>query len=127
MVYGAKLRLDEREKLSKGLKLNRMQHPLNGKVSAFEYGFYPNLAEQMGHVLEHITLKQPSLDSFKRYVEYEKQRNIHAEYPRFEAIITRLCGNSPDKWEEATQAAQIALSAQIKAFNQLRRSLKRSD
>ncbi len=98
----------------------------DGIVSAFAYGCHPNLAEQMGRVLEHITLKQPSLDSFKRYVEYERQRHVSAEYPRFEAIIARLCGNSPDKWEEATQAAQIALSAQIKAFDQLRRSLKRS-
>jgi len=56
---------------------------------------------------------------------YERQLTANAKYWRFQAIIARLCGEYPDPWEEATQAAQIALSAQIKAFDPLQCFLKR--
>jgi len=68
-------------------------------------------------VLEPTTGQGPGANAFRMYLERHIELDANDHEPMAAQLLMNLCGKDPQKWEEATAAAERALTARHKMWN----------
>ena len=87
-------------------------------ASAFLYGredIIPDLFRQLVHRLDQENPEKWGY--FKFYLEEHIHCDEEKHGPAAERLMHRICGNDPILWEEAEQAARVALAARIELWD----------
>ena len=81
-------------------------------AAALTLGREDVIPEMFQNVLKSVENQFPGkLAHFTYYLERHIQEDADRHGPMAIRMLVRLCGGSPEKWQEALEAAQIALQA----------------
>ncbi len=90
-------------------------------ASAFTFGREDVIPDMFRSMVAGLNQQFPgSVSTFHYYLERHIEVDGESHGPMSLQMISELCGNDPARWEESTQAAELALSARIALWSGIR-------
>jgi hypothetical protein len=87
-------------------------------ASAFLYGREDIIPDLFRQLVQRLDQENPEKwGYFKFYLEEHIHCDEEKHGPAAERLMQRICGNDPILWEEAEQAARVALTARIELWD----------
>ena len=102
---------------------SRLPHQI---AAAFAIGREEIVPAMFQVVIQNIQARFPKhMTRFGYYLErhIKVDRDRHA--PMAKRMLTKLCGEDTDRWQEATEAARIALQARIRFWDEIQEQMSR--